>query len=109
VGDTSEARTRGAFDSEESFWYSVGLGQADLYTFNTLEQAASFAKGKIEALMTIELSINTKAEDTAGPLKITSIAVPSSGLWFEELFVVAFEELIVVSCRGASAGGHVRG
>jgi putative SOS response-associated peptidase YedK len=29
-------------------------------------------------------------------------------LWFEELFVVAFEELFVVGCRGASALRHVR-
>jgi hypothetical protein len=29
-------------------------------------------------------------------------------LWFEELFVVAFEVLCAVGCRRASAGGHVR-
>jgi hypothetical protein len=29
-------------------------------------------------------------------------------VWFEELFVVAFEELFVVGCRGASACRHVR-
>jgi hypothetical protein len=40
VGDTFEARTRRAFDSEDSFFYSVGYGQADLYTFNTLDEAA---------------------------------------------------------------------
>ena len=28
----------------------------------------------------------------------------SERVWFEELFVVAFEELFVVGCRGASAG-----
>lgn len=31
VGDTFEARTQSAFDSEDSFFYSVGYGQADLY------------------------------------------------------------------------------
>jgi hypothetical protein len=30
------------------------------------------------------------------------------GVWFEELFVVAFEVLCVVGCGRESAGGHVR-
>jgi len=30
VGDTFEERTRSAFDSEDSFLYSVGHGRADL-------------------------------------------------------------------------------
>jgi hypothetical protein len=47
VGDTFEARTRCAFDSEDSFFYSVGHGQADLYTFHSLEKAACFAKDKM--------------------------------------------------------------
>ena len=79
VGDTFEERTRSAFDSEDSFFYSVAAGQADLYTFNTLEEAARFAKGKIEALTALERSINTKPADAAGPLKITPIAVPNPG------------------------------
>ena len=79
VGDTFEERTRSAFDSEDSFFYSVGYGQADLYTFNTLDEAARFAKGKIEALTALERSINTKPADAAGPLKITPIAVPNPG------------------------------
>ena len=49
VGDTFEERTRSAFDSDDSFFYSVAGGRADLYTFNTLEEAARFAKCKIEA------------------------------------------------------------
>jgi hypothetical protein len=48
VGATFEARTRSAFDSEDSFFYSVGYGQADLYTFHTPEEAACFAKDKLE-------------------------------------------------------------
>ena len=79
VGDTFEARTRSTFDSEDSFFYAVGYGQADLYTFNTLEDAARFAKGKIEALTAIECSIHTKRADANGPLKISPIAVPSPG------------------------------
>jgi hypothetical protein len=79
VGDTFEERTRSAFDSEDSFFYSVAGGRADLYTFNTLEEAARFAKGKIEALTAIERSIDTNPADAAGPLKITPIAVPNPG------------------------------
>jgi len=79
VGDTFEERTRSAFDSEDSFLYSVAGGQADLYTFNTLEEAARFAKGKIEALMAIERSINTNRADATESLKITPIAVPNPG------------------------------
>ena len=76
VGDTFEERTRSAFDSEDSFFYSVAGGRADLYTFNTLEEAARFAKGKIEALMAIERGIDTDATES---LKITPIAVPNPG------------------------------
>src|SRR5271154_3736564 len=71
VGDTFEARTRSAFDSDDSFFYSVGYGQADLHTFNTLDEAARFARGKIEALTGLERSIYAKLADAAGPLKIT--------------------------------------
>ena len=79
VGDTFEERTRSAFDSEDSFLYSVASGPADLYTFNTLAEAARFAKGKIDALTALERSINTKLADAAGPLKFTPIAVPNPG------------------------------
>ena len=79
VGDTFEARTRSAFDSDDSFFYSVAGGQADLYTFNTLKEAARFAKGKIEALMAIERGINTNRADATESLKITPIAVPNPG------------------------------
>jgi hypothetical protein len=79
VGDTFEARTRSAFDLEDSFFYSVASGQADLYTFNTLDEAARFAKGKIEALTAIERSINTNLVDATESLRITPIAVPNPG------------------------------
>jgi hypothetical protein len=59
-------------------FHSVGYGHADLYTF-TLDEAARFAKGKIEALTTLERSIDTKTADNAGPLKITPLAVLNSG------------------------------
>jgi len=79
VGDTFEARTRSAFDSDDSFFYAVGYGQADLYTFNTLEEAARFAKSKIEALTAIERCIDTNRTDATESLKITPIAVPNPG------------------------------
>jgi hypothetical protein len=44
-----------------------------------LEEAARFAKGKIEALTAIERSIDTKLADTTESLKITPIAVPNPG------------------------------
>jgi hypothetical protein len=76
VGDTFEERTRSAFDSEDSFFYSVGYGRADLYT---LEEAARFAKSKIEALTALERIIDTKLADSTESLKITPIAVPNPG------------------------------
>ena len=79
VGDTFEARTQRAFDSKDSFFYAVGYGHADLYTFNTLEEAARFAKGKIEALTAIERSINTNTTAATESLKIRPIAVPNPG------------------------------
>lgn len=77
VGDTFEERTRSAFDSDDSFFYSVACGRADLYTFNTLEEAARFAKGKIEALTAIERSIDTNRAVATESLKMTPIAVPN--------------------------------
>ena len=78
VGDTFEERTRSAFDSDDSFYYSVAQGQADLYTFHTLDQAACFAKNKIEALTAIQRSIDTIRADATDSLKIGPPAVPNS-------------------------------
>jgi len=50
VGNTAPGRTRKAYDSDESFLEAVALGFADLYTFNTLDEAATFAKRKLEDL-----------------------------------------------------------
>ena len=68
VGDTFAERTRNAFDSADSFFYSVASGQADLYTFNTLAEAARFAKGKIEALTIIERSIDINRAEATGSI-----------------------------------------
>jgi hypothetical protein len=80
VGDTFEERTRSVFDSEDSFLYSVASGKADLYTFNTLEEAARFAKDKIEALTAIERNIDTTQANAPSSSKISPIAVPKPGL-----------------------------
>jgi hypothetical protein len=77
-GDTFEARIRSAFDSEDSFLYAVGYGQADLYTFHTLEEAACFATDKVHALTSLELSIITKLRDSAANPRITPMAVPGT-------------------------------
>jgi hypothetical protein len=79
VGDAFEARTRSAVDSDDSFFYSVASGQADLYAFNTLAEAARFAKGKSEALTALERSIDTYRADATSSLKIRPIAVPNPG------------------------------
>jgi hypothetical protein len=79
VGDTFEERTRSAFDSEDSFFYSVASGQADLYTFKTVAEAARFARDKIDALTALERSIDTNRADATGSLKIGPIAVPNRG------------------------------
>jgi hypothetical protein len=79
VGDTFEERTRGAFDSDDSFFYSVASGQADLYTFNTLAEAARFAEGKIQALTAIERSIDINRANATGSIRIAPIAVPNHG------------------------------
>jgi hypothetical protein len=79
VGDTFEERTRSAFDSDDSFFYSVGYGRTDLYTFNTLEEAPRFAEGKIEALTAIERGMKARLADTTGSLKMTPIAVHTLG------------------------------
>jgi hypothetical protein len=63
---------------DDSFYYSVAQGQADLYTFHTLDQAACFAKNKIEALTAIQRSIDTIRADATDSLKIGPPAVPNS-------------------------------
>ena len=50
VGNTAPGRTREAYDSDESFLEAVAQGFADRYTFNTLDEAAAFAKRKLDEL-----------------------------------------------------------
>jgi hypothetical protein len=75
VGDTVEARTRSAFDSDDAFFFAVGYGHADHYTFHTLEEAVSYAKDKIEVLTTLELTVLTEIQNSAGIRRLTPIIV----------------------------------
>jgi hypothetical protein len=50
VGNTAPGRTREAYDSDESFLEAVAQGFADRYTFNTLDEAATFAQRKLDDL-----------------------------------------------------------
>jgi hypothetical protein len=50
VGNTAPGRTREAYDSDESFLEAVAQGYADRYTFKTLDEAATFAKQKLDDL-----------------------------------------------------------
>lgn len=50
VGDTTSERSRERFSSEEMFLEAVARGDADRYTFESVEEAAAFAKDKLEIL-----------------------------------------------------------
>jgi hypothetical protein len=51
VGNTTPGRTREAYESDESFLDAVAHGWADRYTFKTLDEAATFAKQRLEELV----------------------------------------------------------
>jgi hypothetical protein len=50
VGNTAPGRAREAYDSDESFLEAVAQGLADRFTFNTLDEAATFARRKLDDL-----------------------------------------------------------
>ena len=50
VGDTTSERSRERFSCEEMFLEAVARGDADRYTFESVEEAAAFAKDKLEIL-----------------------------------------------------------
>jgi hypothetical protein len=50
VGDTTSERSRERFPCEDMFLEAVARGDADRYTFQTIEEAAAFAKDKLEIL-----------------------------------------------------------
>ena len=73
VGNTAPGRTREAYDSDESFLEAVAQGFADRYTFNTLDEAAAFAKRKLEDLartaQKIEGALGSRAMQRRQPEK----------------------------------------
>jgi hypothetical protein len=50
VGDTTSERSRERYPSLDLFLEAVARGEADRYTFQTVEEAAAFAKKKLETL-----------------------------------------------------------
>ena len=50
IGDTTSERSRGRYSCEEMFLEAVARGDADRYAFQSLEEAAVFAKDKLEIL-----------------------------------------------------------
>ena len=50
VGDTTSERSRKQYSSEDLFLEAVARGDADRYTFRNAEEAAAFAKEKLETL-----------------------------------------------------------
>ncbi|MBX6361761.1 MAG: hypothetical protein IRZ03_16985 [Acidobacterium ailaaui] len=50
MGESSVARSRASFPSEEEFYDAVACGNADLQTFATEEDARDFARNKIRFL-----------------------------------------------------------
>ena len=66
VGDTTSERSRERYSSQDLFLEAAARGDADRYTFQSLEEAAAFAKEKIEILnrlgMAIEEGLNHNSE-----------------------------------------------
>ena len=64
VGDTTSERSRERYSSQDLFLQAVARGDADRYTFQSLEEAATFAKEKLERLNQLGKAI---AEGAASP------------------------------------------
>ena len=50
VGDTTSERSRERYSCEEMFLEAVARGDADRYTFASVEEAAAFARDELEIL-----------------------------------------------------------
>lgn len=50
VGDTTDERSRERYASEDAFLEAVARGEADRYTFQSIEEATTFARAKLEIL-----------------------------------------------------------
>ena len=64
VGDTTSERSRERYSSQDSFLEAVARGDADRYTFQSREEAATFAKEKLERLNQLGKAIE---EGATGP------------------------------------------
>ena len=66
LGDTTIQRSRERYASEDLFLEAVARGDADRYTLRSAEEAAAFAKEKLETLnrlgMAIEEGLNHNSE-----------------------------------------------
>ena len=71
VGNTAPGRSREAYDSDESFLEAIAQGFADRYTFKTLDEAATFAKQKLDnlarAAQQIEGAVGTRSTQRRQP------------------------------------------
>jgi len=65
VGDKTSERSRQRYASEELFLEAVARGDADRYTFQSLEEAAAFAKEKLETLNRLGKAIEEGVESAA--------------------------------------------
>ena len=65
VGDTTSERSRERYASEDVFLEAVARGDADRYTFRNAEEAAAFAKKKLEILNRLGKAIEEGVERTA--------------------------------------------
>lgn len=64
VGESVYERSRHGYVSEELFLEAVARGDADRYTFQSVEEAATFAKEKLERLNQLGKAIE---EGATGP------------------------------------------
>jgi len=65
VGDTTSERSRERYSSQDLFLEAVARGNADRYTFQSREEAAAFAKEKLEILNQLGKAIEEGVERTA--------------------------------------------
>jgi hypothetical protein len=63
VGESIPERSRHGFASEELFLEAVARGDADRYSFNTVEEAAAFARKKLEMLNRIGRAIEDRTNE----------------------------------------------
>jgi hypothetical protein len=87
VGNSTAARTRAAFDSEDAFLNAVALGLADRHTFNSLAEATTFAVAKLDSLAEtarrIEEAIQQRSAARPQPEKHTD-SLSAATPWKEE-------------------------